>query len=89
MTNNISVPRVEFIAPNQAIIRVNSIWRFLQSYNSTIVFINTNGEIFLDLNYWDFSRTTWKYRNEFLWEDKKETESKIKSWEYTLIDLNN
>ena len=58
-----------------------------QSYNSTIVKIE-NGKTYLDLNKWDYSKTTGKYRNIFLNENKKETEKKIKSGEYILIDLN-
>jgi hypothetical protein len=58
-----------------------------QSYNSTIVKIE-NGKTYIDLNKWDYSKTTGKYRNIFLNENKKETEKKIKSGEYILIDLN-
>ena len=42
----------------------------------------------LDKNYWDYSRTTSKYRNQFLCETTKETQAKIKSGEYILADLN-
>jgi len=45
--------------------------------------------ITLDVNYWDYSKTTSKYRNEFLGESTKETKAKIKSGEYKLADLNN
>jgi hypothetical protein len=45
-------------------------------------------KVYLDSNYWDYSVTTGKYRNQFLGETKKETEAKIKSGEYILIDLN-
>ncbi len=58
-----------------------------QSYNSTIVKIE-NGKTYLDLNKWDYSKTTGKYRNIFLNENKKQTEEKIKSGEYILTDLN-
>ena len=58
-----------------------------QSYNSTIVKIE-NGKTYLDLNKWDYSKTTGKYRNIFLNENKKEKEKKIKSGEYILTDLN-
>ena len=62
--------------------------KYFQSYNSTIVFIDKKGKVFLDEYYWDYSRTTGKYRNQFLGEYKKETEKKIKSKEYKLINLN-
>ncbi len=42
----------------------------------------------LDRGKWDYSRTTGRYRNQFLGETKRETEAKIKSGEYILADLN-
>jgi len=42
----------------------------------------------LDINYWDYSSTTGKYRNRFLGETKKETQKKIDSGEYILTNLN-
>jgi hypothetical protein len=66
-----------------------------QSYQSVIarkngrIGANGNGKIILDVNKWDYSKTTGKYRNIFLGESKKETEAKIKSGEYQLLDLNN
>ena len=58
-----------------------------QSYNSTIV-KRDSGKTYLDVNKWDYSTTTGKYRNIFLNEKKKDTENKIKSGEYILTDLN-
>jgi hypothetical protein len=60
---------------------------YFQSYDSVIAFDN-NGKITLDNNTWDYSRTTSKYRNEFLGEGIAETRAKIKSGEYILADLN-
>ena len=62
--------------------------KYFQSYNSTIVFIDKKGKVFLDEYYWDYSRTTGKYRNQFLGEYKKETEKKIKEGLYILSNLN-
>lgn len=63
--------------------------RYFQSYRSVIAFIPAgNGKIQLDKRYWDYSKTTGKYRNIFLGEDKKETEKKIATGEYELCDLN-
>lgn len=63
--------------------------RYFQSYRSIIAFIPRHGgKIQLDETYWDYSKTTGKYRNIFLGEDKKETERKIKSGEYELTNLN-
>jgi hypothetical protein len=63
---------------------------YFQSNKSLICFKpNEPGEkTILDKNYWDYSRTTGKYRNLFLNETKKETEAKIKSGEHILADLN-
>jgi len=58
-----------------------------QSYNSVIA-KRVDGEIYLDKDKWDYSKTTGKYRNIFLGETKKETERKIKDGTYTLADLN-
>ena len=62
--------------------------RFFQSYDSIIVKKTPDGKIFLDSMFWDYSTTTGKYRNQFLGEDKKTTEKKIKSGEYVLTNLN-
>ena len=59
-----------------------------QSYDSIIAIKFQNGDVHLDGHYWDYSRTTGKYRNQFLGETKKETEKKIKTGEYLLVDLN-
>ena len=60
---------------------------YFQSYQSIIVKIE-NGITYLDSIYWDYSKTTGKYRNQFLGEDKKETEKKIKAGIYILTNLN-
>jgi len=71
---------------NQFIIRTGKSVIF-QSYNSMIVKI-TNKNTYLDTYYWDYSKTTGKYRNLFLGETKKETEQKIKKGIYKLKNLN-
>jgi hypothetical protein len=74
--------------PNQFIIRDYG-YTYFQSYDSVIVKLDIkNQKTYLDERYWDYSKTTGKYRNQFLGETKKETESKIKSGEYILTDLN-
>ena len=60
---------------------------FFQSYKTIIAKINRKGETTLNLC-WSHSKTTSKYRNQFLGESKKETELKIKSGEYKLVNLN-
>lgn len=62
-----------------------------QSYQYVIATTRTIGgeyETKLDATYWDYSRTTGKYRNQFLRETKAETQKKIDSGEYILTDLN-
>lgn len=61
---------------------------FFQSYSSIIVKIANDGTTFLDEYFWDYSRTTSRWRNVFLNETTKETKAKIKSGEYKLINLN-
>lgn len=72
--------------PNQFRIRTDKGFIF-QSYGSNIVVIE-NGEVFLDNLYWNYSRTTSKYRSIFLGETTTVTKSKIKSGEYKLKNLN-
>ena len=62
---------------------------YFQSYNSIIAFKPYNRkETILDEFYWDYSRTTGKYRNMFLGEGIAETREKIKEGFYKLKDLN-
>jgi hypothetical protein len=78
----------QFYAKNQFIIDGDNGETYFQSYDSMIACRNSNGSIMLDKKYWDYSKTTGKYRNIFLCETKKETEKKIKRGEYQLVDLN-
>lgn len=76
------------LAPNQIVITEDDGTRWFQSYGSMIAKITPDGKVYLDEKYWDYSKTTGKYRNQFLGEDKKQTERKILSGEYTLTNLN-
>lgn len=66
--------------------------KYFQSYDSIIVKIDIdidwNEKVSLDAEVWDYSVTTGMYRNQFLGETKKETQAKIDSGEYLLVDLN-
>ena len=73
---------------NQFIIEDDDGNTFFQSYKSIIVKIDSNGVTTLDEKFWDYSKTTGKYRNIFLGETKKETENKIKSGVYRLDCFN-
>lgn len=75
------------LVPNQFIINTDD-GKYFQSYNSIIAFIDNDYNVFLDKYYWDYSRTTGIYRNQFLEEDIKTTREKIKSGKYKLINLN-
>ena len=75
---------------NQFIINTPE-YTLFQSYNSVIVkttFEDGKRIVYLDEYYWDYSKTTGKYRNQFLGEDKKATELKIKNNIYKLANLN-
>jgi hypothetical protein len=65
--------------------------RVFQSYTSIIAKITIwpdKTRVELDENKWDYSKTTSRYRNQFLDETTKETQAKIDSGEYILTDLN-
>jgi hypothetical protein len=76
----------QFGAQNQFLIYTSE-GVYFQSYNS-IIALKTGRKVILDKHYWDYSKTTGKYRNRFLGETKKETEKKIKEGVYTLANLN-
>ena len=83
--------------PNQFIIRVKTQSdeqvafdrAYFQSYNSIIAMVDVKDDTaVLDATYWNYSRTTSKYRNIFLGESTAETQKKINTGEYKLADLN-
>jgi DNA polymerase IIIc chi subunit len=64
-----------------------------QSYNTIIARITVNSRahtrsVELDKDCWDYSRTTSKYRNQFLGENTKTTRRSIESGEYLMRSLN-
>ena len=61
---------------------------YFQSYNSIIAWQDHNNNIFLDEYYWDYSKTTAKYRNQFLCTNTKNTQMNIDNGNYKLINLN-
>lgn len=69
--------------PNQFIITTDKGVMF-QSYDSNIAFRPNNGDKTRLGSDWDYSKTTGKYRNIFLGEDKKETQRKIDEGIYLL-----
>jgi hypothetical protein len=65
---------------------------YFQSYESMIVKIEDNGslpdKVYLDEVYYNYSKTTSKYRNIFLNMTTKEIDNKIKSGLFILTNLN-
>ena len=65
---------------------------YFQSYESVITKKSNVGTslyyVQLDEKYWDYSKTTSKYRNQFLNETTKETQAKIDNGQYRLTNLN-
>jgi hypothetical protein len=83
---NLSSPKGN-VVPNQFEITIKDTV-FFKSYSSIIAKIKS-GRVFLDEHYWNYSRTTSKYRSIFLGESTIETQRKINSGEYILMDLQN
>ena len=76
--------------PNQFIIHTSE-YTIFQSYDSTIVKTTFEDGVkvyYLDEYYWNYSKTTSKYRNQFLGENTKETQVKIDNGTYKLVNLN-
>ena len=73
--------------PNQFIIETDQ-GKYFQSYKNVIAFKDNDSKVTLDEKYWGYSRTTGKYRNEFLDEYIELTRDKIASGEYKLANLN-
>ena len=90
---NMVSPRTGRPVANQFIIEVNGVVYF-QSYE-TIIAKKEKGEITIDENYWDYSKTTLKYLKEFLRDEcrlmvwnKKDIEKLIRDGIIKLDDLN-
>lgn len=82
-----SIKIEQFKAKNQFILTTEN-GVYFESYGSVIVFKPNNGKIQLDINLWDYSKTTSKYRSMFLGETTRVTQDKINYGEYELINLN-
>jgi hypothetical protein len=78
--------QVKTLGVNQIVVFDNNKKTFF-SYGVKIATIE-NGNVILDAARWDYSKTTGKYRNQFLGEKKAETQKKINRGEYKLADLN-
>lgn len=60
---------------------------YLQSYQSKIVFIDKQGQVYIDDTFWNYSVTTARHRRNYLNEGRAETEQKMLSGEYILCNL--
>lgn len=84
---NMQSPRSGNPVANQFVITTDE-GRYFQSYYTTIAFVDNNGKVSMDSEYWNHSRTTSKYRNIFLGTNTDETKEKIQSGEIKLSQLN-
>jgi len=76
---------------NNHFIIYDSEYTIFRSYNSNIIkttFEDGERKVYLDSYYWNYSKTTAKYRNQYLGETTKEIETKIKTGVYSLTNLN-
>lgn len=76
------------LAPNHFKVETEN-GTYFQSYKTIICFIPKDGSpIQLEKEKWNFSKTTSKYRNQFLGEDTKTTQKNIDNGTYILTELN-
>lgn len=61
--------------------------RYFQSYRTIIAKIE-RGEVTLDADYWNYSKTTSRYLSIFLCQDLKEIKKRVKHGVYKLAKLN-
>lgn len=70
------IPKARQLAPNQIVMELPT-YSVFQSYDSTIAIKHDDGTIELGSD-WNYSRTTSKYRNQFLDMTTKEIKTDIK-----------
>lgn len=85
---NLPSPKTGNPVYNQFVIIDDNGIEWFQSYRSIIAKRTVKGEITLDNYYWDYSRTTTKYRNVFLGITTEETKKRIKEGRIVLDNLN-
>ena len=78
------------LVPNQFTFRDNNGYVYFQSYDSIIARVDLTKHDFirLDFKYWDYSKTTSKYRNMFLGMTTPDIKKAIKEGTIILEDLN-
>lgn len=75
-------------AVNQFIIIDEKGNKYFQSYKSKIALITSDGCIYLDPVYWNYSITTSKYRNIFLNKSTDEIKKDVKNGKILFKELN-
>jgi hypothetical protein len=75
---------INHIAANHTTLSIGG-FTVLYSYNSLIVVIEPSGQVLLGTD-WKYSKTTSKFRSQFLNESTAITEAKLASGEYRLIE---
>ena len=74
---------------DQFVITTDNSDAYFQSYTSIIARrIDATDQVELDVNKWDYSKTTSKYLARFLGVPNKEIKQKVANGEYPLVDLN-
>ena len=73
---------------NQFVITIENGDKIFQSYKSVIAIKTFCGKVQIDVDKWNYSRTTSRYRSIFLNENTKQTRDKINNGTYLLTDLN-
>jgi len=73
---------------NHYIVQQSDGTEFFISYDKVIVMKDKKGNIYLDENYHDYSKTTTRYRNTYLLETNKRVKELVKNETYKLKDLN-
>jgi len=84
---NLTSPRSGRPVANQFEINHNG-EKFFQSYRVIVAKYDASGRLFLDSYYWDYSRTTARYRNQFTGLTTDETKKGIKDGSIVLCNLN-
>ena len=75
--------------PNQFVITCDNSDAYFQSYSSIIARrVDATDTIELDVNFWNYSKTTSKYLARFLGVLNREVKQKVQSGEYKLVNLN-
>jgi len=76
---------IEHMAKNQVIVEIRPGSYFLQSYES-VVAARIRGKSYVDLDTYDYSGTTIRYRNRFFHCDNIEFHRRLNSGEIEIID---